>query len=174
MDAVGHVPDGYFFHRPALVHRLKQVTAYVAMQGTYTIHRPAPAYRQIGHVERFQRIVRMPAAQGQQIAGLNAQFLLGIRAKVLRNERRVKTVKTGHHRRVRREKVPGSGDGQCVLEGQPGFLHAAPRALQNHEGRMPLIQVTDLRLEAKRLEHPPATDPEQYFLLETQLGPAAI
>ena len=65
MDAVGHVSDGHFFHRPVLKKRFKEVPAHPAMQAAHAIHRPAAANRQISHVERFRRVVRVLAAQGQ-------------------------------------------------------------------------------------------------------------
>jgi hypothetical protein len=39
---------------------------------------------------------------------------------------------------------------------------------------MPFIQVTDFRSEAECGEQPPAANPEEQFLLETQLRPTAI
>ena len=67
MDAVGHVPDRHFVLWPVRKERLKEMPADFPMQAAYAIHRAAAANRQIGHVERFRRVVRVLAAQGQQI-----------------------------------------------------------------------------------------------------------
>ena len=72
------------------------------------------------------------------------------------------------------EEVPRSSDGQCDLEGLPGFFHETSGALQHSKGRMPFIQVTDFRLNAECGEQPPSANPEKQFLLEAQLRPAPI
>ena len=90
------------------------------------------------------------------------------------DESRSETVKAGSHRRVGGEKVPRSRDGQRDFESLPGLLHETSGAFQHGEGRMPFIQMTDFRLDAERREQSPSADPEQHFLLEAQLRPAAI
>ena len=67
VDSVGHVSDGHFVLRPVRKERLKEVPADLPVQATHAIDRPAPADRQIGHVETLRRVVRVLAAQGQQI-----------------------------------------------------------------------------------------------------------
>jgi len=39
---------------------------------------------------------------------------------------------------------------------------------------MPFIQVTDFRLDANRTKQSPSANPQEQFLLEAQLRPAAI
>ena len=102
----------------------------------------------------------------------NAELLLGIAPEVLLDERRSKTVKPGGHRRMGGKEVTRPRDGQCDFEGLPGLLHETAGAFQHGEGRMPLIEVTDFRLDAERAEQPPSADPEEQFLLEAQLRPA--
>ena len=70
------------------------------MQATDAVNRPAAPDGQIGHVEIFRRVVRILAAQGQQIVEGNSEFLLRITAEVLLDERRSETIKAGSHRRV--------------------------------------------------------------------------
>ena len=101
-------------------------------------------------------------------------FCLGVSAEVLLDEGRSETVKAGGHRRVGGEEVARPRDGQRHFEGLPGLFHEAPGAFQHGEGRMPFIQVADFRLDAERAEQPPSADPEEQFLLEAQLRPAAI
>ena len=72
------------------------------------------------------------------------------------------------------EEVPRSSDGQRDFEGLRGLLHETAGAFQHGKGRMPFIQMTDFRLNAKRAKQSPSADPEQQFLLEAQLRPAAI
>ncbi len=69
VDSVGHVSDRDFVLRPARKQRLKEAPADLPVQAAHAIYRPAPADRQIRHVERLRRVVRVLAAQGQQIAG---------------------------------------------------------------------------------------------------------
>ena len=129
---------------------------------------------QIGHVESLRRVVRVPAAKGQQIAERDAEFLLRISAKVLFDESRSEQIKAGGHWRVGGEEVPRSRGGQRDFEGLPGFFHKISGTLQHGEGRMSFIQVTDFRLDAQRAEQSPAANPEKHFLHEAQLRPAPI
>ena len=48
------------------------------------------------------------------------------------------------------------------------------RTFQHGKGRMPLVQVAYLGLEAKRLKQTPTTDAEYQLLLQPQLTVAAI
>ena len=77
VDSVGHVSDRHFVLRPVRKERLKEVPAHLPVQATHAIDRPAPADRQIGHVETLRRVVRVLAAQGQQIVEGDAELLLG-------------------------------------------------------------------------------------------------
>ena len=99
-------------------------------------------------------------------------FSCGIPAEVLLDEGRSETVKAGGHRRVGGEEVPRSRDGQRDFEGLPGLFHEAAGALQNGEGRMPFIQVTDFRLDARARassRHPPI--PSSSSCLRRNSGP---
>ena len=174
MDAVGHVSDRDLFRRPVRKQRLEQMPAHLAMQATHAIHRPAAANRQISHVERFRRIVRILAAQGQQIVAAYTKLRACIPAEVLLDQRRRETIEAGSHRRVRGEQIARTGDGQRDLEVVPGFLHETARTFQHRERRMPFVQVADFRLDAERREQPPSANPEQHFLFQAQLRPAAV
>ena len=117
VDSIGHVSDGHFVRRPVGKKRLKEAPADFPVQATHAIDGPAPADRQIGHVEALRRVVRVLAAQGQQIVECYAELLLGIAAEVLLDEGRCEAVKTGGHGRVGGEEVPRSRDGQRDFEG---------------------------------------------------------
>ena len=131
--------------------RLEDVPAHLPVQTTHAVDRPAPADCQIGHVETLRRVVRVLAAQGQQIVDRNAKLLLGVPTEVLLDESRSEAVKACGHRRVGGEKVARSRDGQCDFERLPGLVHESPGAFQNGERRMPFIQVADFRLDAERV-----------------------
>ena len=75
---------------------------------------------------------------------------------------------------MRGEEVPRSRGSQRDFEGLPGLFHESVRAFQDGERRVPFIQMADLRVDAERAEQPPSADPEEQFLLEAQLRPAAI
>jgi hypothetical protein len=60
---------------------------------------------------------------------------------------------------------------QCDREGLRALLHEAAGTFQYRKGRMPFIEVTNLRLNAESNEQSPSTDSKQF---ETQLRPAAI
>ena len=122
----------------------------------------------------LRRVVRVLAAQGQQIVDGDAKLVLGVPTEVLLDEIRSEAVKAGGHRRVGGEKVPRSRDGQCDFERLPGLVHEGPGSFQNGERRMPFIQMADFRLDAKRVEQPPAADSEHNLLLQPQLRPAPV
>src|ERR1039458_3146835 len=88
--------------------------ANLPMQATHAIHRSAAADGQIGHVETLRRVVRILAAQSQQIAEGNAEFLLCITAEVLLDEGRSETVKAGSHRRVGGKEIAGRSEERRV------------------------------------------------------------
>ena len=96
--------------------------ADLPMQAAHAIHRPAAADGQIGHVETLRRVVRILAAQGQQIVERNAELLLRIPAEVLFDESRSETVKAGGHCRVGGEKI-------SRLAWRPARLQRAARSL---------------------------------------------
>ena len=135
---------------------------------------PLPRMRQIRHIERLRRVVRILAAESQQVMERNAELLLGIATEVLLDEGRSETVKAGGHRGMRGKQVACPGNGQRDFEGLPGLFHEGAGAFQHGESRMPFIQVTDLRLNPQRAEQPPSADPEQQFLLEAEFRAAAV
>ena len=99
---------------------------------------------------------------------------LGIPPEVLLDEGGSETVKAGGHRRVGGEEIARSCNRQRHFEGLPCLFHEVAGTFQDGERRVAFIQVTDLRLHPERAEQPPSADPEQQFLLEAQLRPAAI
>ena len=154
--------------------RRKKMAADLSMQAAHAIHRAAAADGQISHVETLRRVVRILAAQGQQVVEGNSEFLRRITAEVLLDERRSKTIKAGGHRRVGGEKIPRACGGQRCFKRLCVFLHETAGAFQHRKGGMAFIQVADIGLDAEGREQPPAADAEQHFLLEAQLRPAAV
>ena len=144
------------------------------MQATHPIDRTTAPDCQIGHVESLRGVVRILAAKSQQVMKLNAELLRGVSTKVLLDEGRSETIKTGGHCRVGGEEVSCSGGGQRDFEGLPCLFHEVAGTFQDGERRMSFIQVTDFRLNPECAEQPPSADPEQQFLLEAQLRAAAI
>jgi len=126
------------------------------MQAAHAIHRPAAPDCQIGHVKALRRVVRILAAQSQQIVERHAEFLLCIPSEVLLDETRSKKIEARSHWRVGGEEVPRSRDSQRDFEGLPGFFHETSGTLQHDEARMPFIQVTNFGLDAQCAEQPPA------------------
>ena len=174
MDSVGHVADGDFVLRPARKQGPKEMTADLPVQAAYPIDRPAAPDCQVGHVEGLRRVVRVLPAESQQIVKGNAEPLFGIPPKVLLDEGRSESVKTGGHCGVRGEEVSCSRGLQCDLEGLSGFFHETAGTFQHGERCMSFIQVTDFRFDSERAEQSPSANPEQQFLLESQLGAAPI
>jgi len=74
---------------------------------------------QIRHVERLRGVVRVLAAQRQQVMERNAQLLFGIPAQVLLDEGRSETVETGGHRRVGGEEIAARVAASATSKGWP-------------------------------------------------------
>ena len=72
------------------------------------------------------------------------------------------------------KRFPARVAARATSKGWPGLFHETASALENGEGRVPLVQVTDLGLQAERAEQAPSADPEQQFLLQAQLRAAAV
>ena len=100
------------------------------------------------------------------------EILLGITTEVLPDEGRSETIKARGHCRVGGEEVSRSRDSQRDIERLPGLLDETAGALQHGKGRMPLIEMTDFRLDAECGEQSPAANSEKDFLLETQFRAA--
>jgi hypothetical protein len=85
------------------------------------------------------------------------------------DDSRGKAVEARRDRGVRGEDVSGPGDRQCDFEWLPGILCEAAGTLQHREGRVPLVEMADLGLEPEHAQQPPAPDPQQELLLQSQL-----
>ena len=139
MDSVGDVPYGNFVLWPVREERLKEVSAYFSMQATHSIHGSASTNGEIGHVETLGRVIRILAAQGQQIVECYAEFLFCIPSEVLFDESGSEAIKSGSHSGVGSEDVSRSRDGQCAFKWLPGFFHKTASTLERSKGCMPFI-----------------------------------
>ncbi len=122
MDSVGDVPDGNFVLWPVRKERFKELSAYFSMQATHAIHGSASTNGEIGHVETLGRVVRILAAQSQQIVECYAEFLFCIPSEVLFDESGSEAIKSGGHSGVGSEEVSRSRDGQCDFRMAARFL----------------------------------------------------
>ena len=129
------------------------------MQAAYTIRRPAPVDRQIRHVERLRRVVRVLRGQEPASHGAKCRAFAGISTEVLLDEGGSKAVKTSGYRRMGGEEITRSCDRQCDFEGLPCLLHEIAGAFQDGECRVPFIQVADLWSEPERAKQSPSADP---------------
>ena len=174
VNPIGHVTDRNFLFRPAGEERGEDVSAHLAMQPADAVDRPASAHRQVGHVEGLFRVRGVPASQRQKLARGDAQSLLRIPTEVLLHQRWSKEVEARGNSRVGGKEISGAGGRQRDNEGISGRLHEAPCALQQNEGRVPFVEMTDLRLDPERIKQTPATHPEHDLLLQAQLRAASI
>jgi len=74
------MPNRHFVDRPTLKQRFEEVATDSPMEATYAIHGPAAANREIRHVEVLRKILRIPAAEGQQIVKRDAELLFRVAA----------------------------------------------------------------------------------------------
>lgn len=69
------------------------------------------------------------------------------------------------------EEIPRAGDRQRHLEWTLVVLHEAAGPLEHGEGRVTLVQMTDLRLQTERAQQAPADDSEDELLARRRSGP---
>ncbi len=174
MHPVGHVPDWHLLGRPPGEDRLEEVAAHLPVQAAHAVHRAAPADGEIRHVEGLRGVVRPLPPEGQQVGERDAELPLRVVAKVTFDERGGKPVEPGGHRGVCGEEIARSRDRQGLVERLAGRLHEVPGTLEHGQGRMPLVEVTDLRLQAERAKQAPSPQPQEHLLLEPQLRPPAV
>ena len=103
-----------------------------------------------------------------------SELLLGVSREILLDQVGGEVVEAGSHRRVRREDVPRPRGGEGHLEGLAALLHEVSGTLQRREGRMPLVQMADIRPYAEGPEQLPAAYPEHELLLQAQLGSTSV
>ena len=174
VHAVGYVPHRHFALRPTGKERRENVPAHPAVQLAYAIDRPAPAHRQVRHVEGLVRVIGILASQRQQFAERKAELFLRITAEVLLHQCRRENVKSSRDRRVGGKKIARARGRQGNGKRLSGLLHETPGTLQEGEGGMPFVEMADVRFDSERREQPPAADPEHHFLFQAQFRSTAI
>ena len=174
MNPVGDVSDRDLVGRPFGEKRLEEVPADLSVQAAHAVDRPAPAHRQVCHVEGLRRVVRVLPAQCQKIVDSNAELLPGVPSEILLDESRGETVEPCRDRSMRGKEVSRPRDGQRDFEGLSGLLHETAGPFQYDKGRVPFIEMTDFGPDAKRTEESPAAQPEEQLLLQAQLRPAPV
>ena len=174
MNAVGHVADRHLVRRPARKQRRKKLPAHLPVQAADAIHPAASTNCQIGHIEILCRVVRVLAAESQQIVQRNAELRPSVTTQGVFDKGGGKPVKARGHRGVGGEEIACASHSQCDFEGLSGRSHKTPRTFQHGERRMPLIQVTDFRLDAERGKQSPSADSQYQLLHEAQIRSAAV
>ena len=94
MHAVGDVADRHFLLRPSRKEVLKNAPAHFAMQAADAVHRPRSPHRKISHVERLAFVIRVPAAEREQLRKGNAQLRFGVLLHVRLHQARAGTGRT--------------------------------------------------------------------------------
>src|SRR6185312_2671925 len=110
MYAVGDVRDRDFSGGPALEQWFEEMPADLAMEPADAIDATAAANGQISHIESFVRIVRVGAAEREEIADGNAQSFLRVVAEVPGEQRGVEMIESGSDGGVSGKEVAGAGD----------------------------------------------------------------
>ena len=104
----------------------------------------------------------------------NAEFLLCIPRQVLLDKCRVEPVKSRCYRGVSSEEISHPSRSHGHVEGLTRCFHEAARTLQDGEGRMSFIQVTDLGSNPERTQQTPSSNTEEQLLLQSQFRPASV
>ena len=116
------------------------------------IRRAAAPNCQVRHVELLQWVGRVLTAKSQQILKPDAELRLGIAPEILLDEGGSKAVKPGSYRCVRRKQIARPCDRESDFKGLPGRFPKAAGAFQDGERCVTFIQVTNLRVDPKRVQ----------------------
>jgi hypothetical protein len=170
---VGHVRHRHLGLGPAWVDGSEDPLAHAAVQFAHAVHAGASTRREVCHVERFVPVLRMDASKPHQLIGRETAAARVIGAIVFEQRPR-KRAERGGDRRVRREDVAGPRRPQRREEVRAVGMHVRACALDGGEGRVALVQVTDVGLDAERRERSPAADAEDDFLQKAVLAVAAV
>ena len=144
------------------------------MQSADTVDCSAATHRQIRHVERFEVIVRILAAQRQQIPQADIQRIGRIARQILLHQRGCEPIETGGYCGMRGEHVARARRDQRRIEWHAIVEHEHARAVQYGQRGMPFIQMAHIGAQIQGIEQAPAADAEHDLLLQPKLGAAAI
>ena len=95
---------------------------------------------------------------------VQTQAVLGVPSQVQIDQPGGKAVEPGGDRSVGREDIADPCDRQRNVEGLSLHLHETPRPFEHGERRVALVEMADLRLEAKRTQQAPAADAQDELL----------
>ena len=162
--------------RPAIVldagpDRPPHVARDLAVQLAHAVDVVRRAERERRHVEERAAAVVVVSERQERITVRAERAPRAGKMRLHEGER--KRVVAGGHRRVRRE----DGRPPNALERRferRAFFDPIADALQDHEGRVPLVQMPGGRLDAQRLERAHAADAEDDLLLDPRLAIAAV
>ncbi len=172
VDAIGDMADRHLALWPAAKQRLEDVPADPAVLAADADAQPGATHRQIGHVERLSRVVRIGTAERQNLRQRDAnlaQKAVEI-ARVGVDQRRREAIEPGFHRGMRREDVAGARRPPRLPERPPGAALKATSPLHHRKGRVALVQVADTGLRCHSFDDPPAGDAEHDLLQQPGLG----
>src|SRR5665213_560468 len=172
MNAVGDVADGHVLFRHAEIKRLPHVAADLAVQFADAVGGARMFQREHGHAERFLRVFRMHAAQGEDFRKFHWQLAEVTLHRVTHQVRR-EAVVAGLDGRVRGEETFLLGERLRFGECFPGGDFFADQ-LQREKRRVAFVHVERGRLDAQRAQQPHAADAQQNLLHDARGAVAAI
>ena len=151
---------------------LPHVAADLAVQFADGVGGAAEFQREHGHAERFVRVLRLHAAQGENVIERNASGCQIALQGVVHQFGREPVV-ARLHRRVRGENAFRLGQRLGLGKGFAGG-HFFADEFQREERRVAFVHVERGRREAKRAQQAHAADAEQNFLHDARGAVAAI
>src|ERR1035438_7003220 len=154
--------------------RLEYLPAHFSVQLAHTIHAAAASESKIGHVEGLCIVGWVLPSDLQQIVKRDAKFILRIVVKILPDELRIKAIESSCDRGVCRKDISGPRNSQSQIKRLLVILHIAVRPFEHSKRRMAFIEMADFRLQTKRAQQAPSTNPKNNLLFQPHLRIAAI
>jgi len=124
------------------------------------------AHCQICHIERFDGVIRVGTAEGQQLGKCYAALVRKV-SEALRvgcYQGRQKPVEPRGNRRVRREDITGACRAPGFPEWQPGAAPKRACSLDYRKGGVAFVQVTDFGVGRHLFDDAPAGHAEHQLL----------
>ena len=173
MDAVGDVADwNLFFNSPG-----PEVSPHsagdMAVERADRIGSPRELESQDGHTKRFVVVLRLDAAQTQELFAGDTEFV-SERPEMFLDQRRAKTVVAGRDGCVSRKNGLPCGFAERVVKAHAVVVHSLADDFKRSKRAVAFIEVIDAGSDAQRSQNSNSTYAEHEFLANSSPFIASI
>src|SRR5215469_4777223 len=144
VHSVSYMRHGHFCLRPPWKQNLENSSADLTVQFTDPVDGAAAPDRQVGHIERFGRILANPPTQCQKLIEGNRKALLSVLPQIALDQLGGEAVEACLYGSVGSKKVTGTSDCKRNIEFLTAIFHVGKRPLQYRECGVTFIEMANL------------------------------